>query len=190
MVDGRLLLQLDDQALKAELGIGPLGHRVALLQGVEELAAGTSAFAAVICRRFAAARRRSERMRRGGGVISCGSPRTGATGGSRGGSRPASPGGVVGWESAAGAAGPKRPRSAPNLRARVPPIGGGGLPGDAFLGPASGKVTVQEQRAKLLFELSRAQVRFLRALAHAWPGVVAKAAHCRANTTQAPPQST
>lgn len=46
------------------------------------------------------------------------------------------------------------------MRNRPPAAAGEGLvPGDAFLGPAAGKVTVQEQRAKLLFELSRAQVR-------------------------------
>ncbi|KAI8471605.1 MAG: hypothetical protein J3K34DRAFT_506248 [Monoraphidium minutum] len=52
----------------------------------------------------------------------------------------------------------KRPRSAPSLRDRPPAAGGAGA-GAAALGPAAGRVTVQEQRAKLVFELGRAQAR-------------------------------
>eukprot|EP00983_Pelagomonas_calceolata_P088514 1157215-Pelagomonas_calceolata.AAC.1 len=53
------------------------------------------------------------------------------------------------------------PHSAPPARPRRPASAScaGLLPPDAFLGPAMGKVTVYEQRAKLLFELDRAAQR-------------------------------
>jgi hypothetical protein len=34
LVDGRVLLMLDDKQLKSEIGIGPLGHRVALVRAI------------------------------------------------------------------------------------------------------------------------------------------------------------
>lgn len=37
IVDGRMLLMLSDDQMKAELGIGPMGHRVALLRAIENL---------------------------------------------------------------------------------------------------------------------------------------------------------
>lgn len=39
-VDGSLLLMLDDAALKQEIGVGPLGHRVMLLRAIEQIAKG------------------------------------------------------------------------------------------------------------------------------------------------------
>jgi hypothetical protein len=33
------------------------------------------------------------------------------------------------------------------------------IPGPAYLGPSSGKITIYEQRQKLLFEITRAQAR-------------------------------
>ncbi|GBG00440.1 hypothetical protein Rsub_13096 [Raphidocelis subcapitata] len=148
VIDGALLLRLGDAELKAELGIGPLGHRVALLAGIEELAEGRSAFASDVCREFAASRRRAGEARRGGA--------------GRGGSRPASPAGSAGGRGRDGGGGgeAKRPRSAPTMRARAPAGPAGGvLAGGAFLGPASGQTTVAEQRSKLLCALSRAQAR-------------------------------
>ena len=142
VVNGALLLGLSDADPKAELGIGPLGHRVAILQGIEELeaAAATSAFVVALSRQFAAARAR----RSGGGNGSGGNGGAGAL------ARPPSRGG--------GDA--KRPRSAPTMRARAPAAPPDADPGAAaFLGPAAGRTTVQEQRAKLLFELARAEAR-------------------------------
>jgi hypothetical protein len=106
---------------------------VTLLQGIEQLASNSTGddLTAALCRRFADARRRGPRAA------------------SRGAARPGSPG--------APACEPKRPRSAPTLRARPPTAEG--RTDAAALGPAAGKFTVQEQRAKLLFELSRAQAR-------------------------------
>ena len=134
---------------QAELGIGPLGHRAALLQGIEELRSTTSEFVLDLAAHFGARRAEASPVRGGGGG---GGVRPASRGG---GVRPASPGGCGAWPSPERDKG-KRPRSAPALRNRQPAAGA--VPGDAFLGPAAGKVTVQEQRAKLLFELSRAQV--------------------------------
>jgi hypothetical protein len=147
VVNGRLLLALGDRELKAELGIGPLGHRVTLLQGIEELAACAgrgggrgSVFALSLCGRFAAAR---------GAAVAAGRPASrGPLGGGGGGG-----GGAARTEPI------KRPCSAPTLRARPPSASAGCGGGGACLGPAAGRVTVAEQRAKLLFELSRAQAR-------------------------------
>jgi hypothetical protein len=46
-IDGRLLLTLDDKLLKAELGIGPLGHRAAILSAIRALVAADGGLAAL-----------------------------------------------------------------------------------------------------------------------------------------------
>jgi hypothetical protein len=136
---------------QAELGVGPLGHRVALLRGIEELRAGASAFVDDLSARIGA--RRRDAPSGGGG---------GGGGGGPASRRPTSPGGGAAWPSPEADAG-KRPRSAPNPRNRAPSASAAGGGAEA-LGPAAGRVTVEEQRAKLLFELSRAQARTRRAL--------------------------
>ncbi|GIL50691.1 hypothetical protein Vafri_6801 [Volvox africanus] len=140
-IDGRLLLRLNDAQLKSELGIGPMGHRCAILDAAanliknykeaqrDRLAAGETDGDDEAA---AAAGARQELQR------SSTAPRP----------RPASarPGALTMPPPPPGA---RRPASA--SRSVIPP--------DPFLGPAMGKVTVYEQRAKLLFELDRAQAR-------------------------------
>ncbi|GAX73673.1 hypothetical protein CEUSTIGMA_g1124.t1 [Chlamydomonas eustigma] len=99
-VDGTLLLKLTDAQLKRELGILPLGHRVALLEAVDRLKEGAPSPLDQDVRKASPDR---------------GSPRV----------MPA--------------------LASPNL-----------IPPEPYLGPASGKMTAYEQRAKLLYELDRA----------------------------------
>ncbi|GAX78078.1 hypothetical protein CEUSTIGMA_g5520.t1 [Chlamydomonas eustigma] len=131
IVDGPLLLMLDDSTLKGELGIGPLGHRVMLLQAISALPQGGSSS--------------SSPNGKGQPGRSPSPMRSGA------GSRPSSavPRRHPGSTRAASQERPRRPASA------SPQI----IPPDPYLGPASGKMTVYEQRAKLLFELDRAAAR-------------------------------
>lgn len=130
-VDGRLLLRLTDAQLKSDMGIGPMGHRAAILDAASQLV-----------KQYEEGQR--DRMR-------AGDYDDGEEGGGRSGSpqrmRPSSavtpPSGALSRDV------PRRPASA--SRSVIPP--------DPFLGPAQGKQTVYEQRARLLFELDRAQVR-------------------------------
>lgn len=72
---------------QAELCIGPLGHRVTLLEGIEELQGAVSAFVIDLGAKFAVARGRHP-----GGAASPGAAgRVGSRGAAGGGSRSASP---------------------------------------------------------------------------------------------------
>jgi hypothetical protein len=147
---------------QVELGIGPLGHRVTLLQGIKELAdccsgrgrggshtgSGSEGLALELCRHFAA--HRAAATAAGVQAASRNSGGGGGGGGGYGGPPHGAP--------------LKRPRSAPDQRARAPAArldGGRSVREEegACLGPAAGRMTVAEQRSKLLFELSRAQAR-------------------------------
>lgn len=117
-------MRLTDEKMKVELGIGPMGHRAALLDAVSALA---DEFA---------------------GQQAGGDGTDGGYGGSR--PRSAAPGRARPMSAVPGKPmGPRRPASA------SPQV----IPPDPYLGPALGKVTVYEQRAKLLFELDRAEAR-------------------------------
>ncbi|MEW5305010.1 MAG: hypothetical protein WDW36_007581 [Sanguina aurantia] len=135
-IDGRLLVTLTDAQLKLELGIGPMGHRAMILGTLADLAdddvtgGGDSGDGGE-------GGRSGGRGNSGSGGASRRSPSVGR----RSMSRPAS---ALPREQS-----PRRPASA--SRAVIPP--------DSFLGPASGKQTVYEQRAKLLFALDKAQAR-------------------------------
>ncbi|GLC56411.1 hypothetical protein PLESTB_001102000 [Pleodorina starrii] len=138
-IDGRLLLRLNDAQLKSDLGIGPMGHRCAILDAAANLIKnykeaqrdraaagddddGTADGRHEFQRSTTAPRARPASARPG--ALST--------------APPPPPGGAA-----------RRPASA--SRSVIPP--------DPFLGPAMGKQTVYEQRAKLLFELDRAQAR-------------------------------
>lgn len=146
-IDGRLLLRLSDQQLKAEIGIGPMGHRVTLMEAIEQLAgAAAGASGSVSPEHYPYGANRGsrspsaspERHGNGGHAMAWDTP-----------VRPQRPLSAAPPTRASPAEAPRRPASAsPNV-----------LPPDAFLGPALGKVTVYEQRAKLLFELDRAMAR-------------------------------
>ncbi|KAG2435433.1 hypothetical protein HYH02_011933 [Chlamydomonas schloesseri] len=138
-VDGRLLLRVKDAQLKTDLGIGPMGHRAAILDAASQLVRNYE--------EAAAAREagdddggRHEYGGRSGGGGSAPRPRPASAlpGGAGALTAPPPPPG-----------GPRRPASA--SRSVIPP--------DPYLGPALGKQTVYEQRARLLFELDRAQAR-------------------------------
>ncbi|KAG2423137.1 hypothetical protein HXX76_015522 [Chlamydomonas incerta] len=139
-VDGRMLLRLKDAQLKSELGIGPMGHRLAVLEAAAQLVRNYE--------EAAAAREAGSEDGDGEG----GRHEYGGRGGSAPRHRPASalPGGAGALTAPPPPpGGPRRPASA--SRSVIPP--------DPYLGPALGKQTVYEQRARLLFELDRAQAR-------------------------------
>ncbi|KAG1671902.1 hypothetical protein FOA52_003469 [Chlamydomonas sp. UWO 241] len=136
IVDGRVLLMLDESALKHEIGIGPLGHRIALARAIASLSGD------------------SERAAAGGSDCGAtplrGRPMSASPGHSMGRPGSASPSRVARPGSAMAASeNPRRPASASR----------GVILSDRYLGPSSGKVTVYEQRSKLLFELDRAAAR-------------------------------
>ncbi|KXZ42945.1 hypothetical protein GPECTOR_110g238 [Gonium pectorale] len=150
-IDGRMLVRLTDAQLKAELGIGPMGHRVAILDA-----------AATVVKSYNEAQRDRPDADDGAAGPAPGAepsrqeyrpPAARAGSAPRPRARPASamPGGTGALSASPPRvpSGPRRPASA--SRSLMPP--------DAYLGPAKGKQTVYEQRAKLLFELDRAQAR-------------------------------
>ncbi|PNW87853.1 hypothetical protein CHLRE_01g004550v5 [Chlamydomonas reinhardtii] len=137
-VDGRMLLRIKDAQLKSELSIGPMGHRAAVLEAAAQLVRNYEEAAAA--------------REAGGDDGEGGRHEYGARGGSAPRHRPASalPGGAGALTAPPPPpGGPRRPASA--SRSVIPP--------DPYLGPAQGKQTVYEQRARLLFELDRAQAR-------------------------------
>ena len=126
IVDGYVLFTLNDRQLKQELGIGPLGHRVALQRAVEAL----GQYGGML------AQQQKEQQQQRYASPARGRPSS------------ASPKQAPAARSPQQEF-PRRPASA--SPAVIPP--------DNFLGPATGKVTVYEQRSKLLFELDRAAAR-------------------------------
>ncbi|EFJ45183.1 hypothetical protein VOLCADRAFT_118480 [Volvox carteri f. nagariensis] len=130
-IDGRLLLRLNDAQLKTELGIGPMGHRAAILDAAANLIKN---YKEAQHDRIAAGEIGAEDDDDAVADAAAGSRQDGQRSSTAPRPRPASA---------------RRPASA--SRSVIPP--------DPFLGPAMGKITVYEQRSKLLFELDRAQAR-------------------------------